>query len=90
MLEAVQRANIVYSETLGPEPFGIIEKPLTLAEKIYNQSWLRKVAHARRARAGVAALRTLARQSAAGADVRRHGARAGRRTWATGQFQAGR
>ncbi len=43
MLEAVQRANIVYSETLGPDQFGIIQKPLTLAEKIYNQSWLRKV-----------------------------------------------
>jgi NitT/TauT family transport system permease protein len=43
MLEAVQRANIVYSETLGPEKFGIIQKPLTLAEKIYNQTWLRKV-----------------------------------------------
>jgi len=43
MLEAVQRANI-YSETLGPEQFGIIEKPLTLAEKVYNQTWLRKIA----------------------------------------------
>jgi NitT/TauT family transport system permease protein len=43
MLEAVQRANIVYSETLGPEQFGIIQKPLTLAEKIYNQTWLRKI-----------------------------------------------
>ena len=43
MLEAVQRANIVYNETLGPEKFGIIQKPLTLAEKIYNQTWLRKV-----------------------------------------------
>jgi NitT/TauT family transport system permease protein len=43
MLEMVQRANIVYSETLGPEQFGIIQKPLTLAEKIYNQTWLRKV-----------------------------------------------
>ena len=43
MLEAVQRANIIYSETLGPEKFGIIQKPLTLAEKIYNQTWLRKV-----------------------------------------------
>jgi len=43
MLEAVQRANIVYSETLGPEQFGIIQKPLTLADKIYNQTWLRKV-----------------------------------------------
>ena len=27
----------------GPEQFGIIQKPLTLAEKIYNQTWLRKV-----------------------------------------------
>ena len=43
MLEAVQRANIIHSETLGPEKFGIIQKPLTLAEKIYNQTWLRKV-----------------------------------------------
>jgi NitT/TauT family transport system permease protein len=43
MLEAVQRANIVYSETLGPEQFGIIQKPLTLAEQIYNRTWLRKV-----------------------------------------------
>ena len=43
MLEAVQRANIIYSETVGPEQFGIIQKPLTLAEKIYNQTWLRKV-----------------------------------------------
>ncbi len=42
MLEAVQRANI-YCETLGPEQFGIIQKPLTLAEKIYNQGWLRKI-----------------------------------------------
>jgi len=42
MLEAVQRANI-YCETVGPEQFGIIQKPLTLAEKIYNQAWLRKI-----------------------------------------------
>ena len=42
MLEAVHRANI-YCETLGPEQFGIIQKPLTLAEKIYNQAWLRKI-----------------------------------------------
>jgi len=42
MLEAAQRANI-YCETLGPEQFGIIQKPLTLAEKIYNQTWLRKI-----------------------------------------------
>ncbi|HYV69942.1 MAG TPA: ABC transporter permease [Pseudolabrys sp.] len=42
MLEAAQRANI-YCETLGPEQFGIIQKPLTLAENIYNQTWLRKI-----------------------------------------------
>ena len=42
MLEAVQRPNI-YSETLGPDQFGIIQKPLTLVEKIYNQTWLRKI-----------------------------------------------
>ena len=43
MLDTVQRANI-YCETLGPEQFGIIQKPLTFAEKIYNQSWIRKIA----------------------------------------------
>jgi NitT/TauT family transport system permease protein len=42
MADAMRRENI-YSETLGPEQFGIIEKPLTLVEKIYNQAWLRKV-----------------------------------------------
>ena len=77
MLEAVQRANI-YSETLGPEQFGIIQKPLTLAEKIYNQAWLRKIAILVVLAAGVGDLRPLARQSAAGAAVQRHGARAGR------------
>jgi sulfonate transport system permease protein len=42
MLEATQRTNI-YCETLGPDQFGIIEKPLTLVEKVYNQGWLRKL-----------------------------------------------
>ena len=42
MLDTVQRPNI-YSETLGPEQFGIIQKPLTLVETIYNQSWIRKI-----------------------------------------------
>ena len=42
MADAMHRENI-YSETFGPEQFGIIEKPLTLVEKIYNQAWLRKV-----------------------------------------------
>jgi len=41
MLQPVERPNI-YCETLGPDQFGIIEKPLTLAERIYNQVWLRK------------------------------------------------
>ena len=43
MLQPVERPNI-YCETLGPDQFGIIEKPLTLAEQIYNQVWLRKIA----------------------------------------------
>jgi NitT/TauT family transport system permease protein len=42
MLQPVERPNI-YCETLGPDQFGIIEKPLTLVEKIYNQVWLRKI-----------------------------------------------
>jgi NitT/TauT family transport system permease protein len=43
MLQPVERPNI-YCETLGPDQFGIIEKPLTLAEQVYNQVWLRKIA----------------------------------------------
>jgi NitT/TauT family transport system permease protein len=43
MSPAPDRQN-VYFETLGPDKFGIVEKPLTLAEKIYNQTWLRKIA----------------------------------------------
>jgi NitT/TauT family transport system permease protein len=42
MLQTVERPNI-YCETLGPDKFGIIEKPLTWFERIYNQTWLRKV-----------------------------------------------
>ena len=42
MLQPVERPNI-YCETLGPDQFGIIEKPLTLVEQIYNQVWLRKI-----------------------------------------------
>jgi NitT/TauT family transport system permease protein len=42
MLQAPERQN-VYFETLGPDKFGIVQKPLTLAEKIYNQAWLRKI-----------------------------------------------
>jgi NitT/TauT family transport system permease protein len=41
MVDATYRPNI-YRETLGPDQFGIIQKPLTLFEKLYNQAWLRK------------------------------------------------
>src|SRR5674476_1294352 len=42
MLQTVERPNI-YCETLGPDQFGIIAKPLTPFEQIYNQAWLRKI-----------------------------------------------
>jgi NitT/TauT family transport system permease protein len=42
MVDATYRPNIV-RETLGTEHFGIIEKPLTVFEKLYNQAWLRKL-----------------------------------------------
>ena len=42
MVDATYRPNI-YRDTLGPEQFGIIQKPLTIVEKLYNQSWLRKI-----------------------------------------------
>jgi NitT/TauT family transport system permease protein len=33
----------VYRTPLGQERFGIVEKPLTLFELLYNQGWLRKL-----------------------------------------------
>ena len=41
-LPVLERPNI-YCETLGPEQFGIIQKPLTVFERVYNQVWLRKI-----------------------------------------------
>lgn len=41
-LPSTERPNI-YCETLGPDQFGIIEKPLTWFEQVYNQVWLRKI-----------------------------------------------
>ncbi|MGB7256555.1 MAG: ABC transporter permease [Pseudolabrys sp.] len=43
MLKAPERPNAFF-ETLGPDQFGIVAKPLTWPEKIYNQAWLRKIA----------------------------------------------
>jgi NitT/TauT family transport system permease protein len=39
---ATQRPEIVH-ETLGPDTFGVIEKPLTVFERLYNYGWLRKL-----------------------------------------------
>jgi NitT/TauT family transport system permease protein len=33
----------IYRETLGPDQFGIVEKPLTAFERLYDQAWLRKL-----------------------------------------------
>ena len=33
----------IHREPLGPEKFGIVQKPLTVLERLYNQSWLRKL-----------------------------------------------
>ena len=33
----------IYKETLGADQFGIIEKPLTTWERMFNQGWLRKL-----------------------------------------------
>src|SRR5438552_12881461 len=42
MTDAILRAEI-YREPLSQEKFGIVEKPLTLFERLYNQDWLRKL-----------------------------------------------
>ena len=33
----------IYRESLSQEEFGIVEKPLTAFERLYNQNWLRKL-----------------------------------------------
>src|SRR4051812_23361245 len=42
MTEPAQRPEI-YREPLSQDQFGIIEKPLTSFERLYNQGWLRKL-----------------------------------------------
>jgi NitT/TauT family transport system permease protein len=42
MTDAILRPEI-YREPLSQEKFGIVEKPLTLFERLYNQDWLRKL-----------------------------------------------
>lgn len=42
MVEATERPNI-YREARGTAQFGIIQKPLTLGERLFNQGWLRKL-----------------------------------------------
>jgi len=42
MTDAILRPEI-YRQPLSQETFGIVEKPLTLFERLYNQDWLRKL-----------------------------------------------
>jgi NitT/TauT family transport system permease protein len=42
MTDAALRPEI-YHEPLSQEKFGIVQKPLTIFERLYNQSWLRKL-----------------------------------------------
>ena len=42
MTDAIARPEI-YQEPMSQEKFGIVEKPLTLFERLYNQDWLRKL-----------------------------------------------
>jgi NitT/TauT family transport system permease protein len=42
MTDAALRPEI-YREPLSQEKFGIVQKPLTIFERLYNQSWLRKL-----------------------------------------------
>ena len=65
MLTHGLNAPNIYCETLGPDQFGIIEKPLTLVEQIYDQAWLRKIAILVFLALGLGDLRPLARQSTA-------------------------
>jgi NitT/TauT family transport system permease protein len=42
MTDAILRPEI-YCEPMSQEKFGIVQKPLTLFERLYNQNWLRKL-----------------------------------------------
>jgi NitT/TauT family transport system permease protein len=42
MTDAALRPEI-YREPMSQETFGIVQKPLTLFERLYNQNWLRKL-----------------------------------------------
>ena len=42
MLDGAERVEI-HRPTLGPEQFGIVQKPLGAFERLYNQGWLRKL-----------------------------------------------
>jgi NitT/TauT family transport system permease protein len=42
MTDATLRPEI-YCEPMSQEKFGIVQKPLTLFERLYNQNWLRKL-----------------------------------------------
>jgi NitT/TauT family transport system permease protein len=42
MTDAALRPEI-YREPMSQEKFGIVQKPLTIFERLYNQSWLRKL-----------------------------------------------
>jgi NitT/TauT family transport system permease protein len=42
MTDAVLRPDI-YREPMSQEKFGIVQKPLTMFERLYNQVWLRKL-----------------------------------------------
>jgi NitT/TauT family transport system permease protein len=42
MTDAALRPEI-YRESMSQEKFGIVQKPLTIFERLYNQNWLRKL-----------------------------------------------
>jgi len=42
MTDAAFRPEI-YREPMSQEKFGIVQKPLTIFERLYNQNWLRKL-----------------------------------------------
>src|SRR5262245_12224484 len=42
MTDAALRPEI-YREPMSQDTFGIVQKPLTLFERLYNQNWLRKL-----------------------------------------------
>ena len=79
MSDVLPRPEIVRPEIVreisGADEFGIVEKELTVFERLYNLGWVRKTCSADPARDPLGELRAISGQPVAGAHPERHAPR---------------